>query len=74
MKRMLKVYRRRTTLERRVSLGRNTELTDEQGENFRIEVKRSNSNGDMTVFAREHTGRIEVEELTDGNFRVVSSF
>lgn len=71
---MLKVYRRRTTLERRISFEQNTEVHTERGESFRIEVKRSDRNGDMTVFAREHTGSIEVEELTDGNFRVVSSF
>lgn len=68
-----RVYRRVTTTER-VAL--RPILLQEQplaGQYFRVDVIKKDGPAETTVYSREHKGKIDVEEESDGSFRLFGS-
>jgi hypothetical protein len=68
-----RIYRRVTTTERIVAESgepREVRVGPIEGESFRIEVIKTDGETETTIYSRDHSGRIEVEETLDGNFRL----
>ncbi|MDM7922872.1 MAG: hypothetical protein QUS14_11275 [Pyrinomonadaceae bacterium] len=66
-----RIYRRVTTTER-IAADRADEERSRpfEGGSFRVEVIKTDGEVETTIYARDHAGRIEVEESLDGSFRL----
>ncbi len=65
-----RIYRRVTTTERIVFQPDQCTVGTINGETFRVEIFVKDGAEEKLVYEREHTGRVEVEELDDGDFRL----
>ncbi|MBK9162432.1 MAG: hypothetical protein IPM21_00685 [Acidobacteria bacterium] len=67
-----RIYRRVTTTKRiRVEQATvDTPATSFSGETFTVEIYREEPTGQERIYSRQHTGKVEVEELLDGEFRL----